>query len=183
MAYEVPALGTAGQVYTAAAHNIIVNDVLSFRDNTGVVPAICKVRRAANQSIPTGDDTFIIWDTEEIDTNAMFAASSDTVTIKTAGVYQVSLNVFFASSSTGQRIAWVTKNPAGFGVTTAFAMSWVLPAVSGSVLSCSGLTSFAVNDTIKCVVHQTQTTSLNITDTGNFTAATNLSVVMLGATT
>ena len=31
MAYEVPALGTAGQVYTAAAHNIIVNDVLNFR--------------------------------------------------------------------------------------------------------------------------------------------------------
>jgi len=28
MAYEAPALGTAGQVYTAAAHNIIVNDVL-----------------------------------------------------------------------------------------------------------------------------------------------------------
>ena len=31
MAYEVPALGTAGQVYTAAAHNIIVNDVLVSR--------------------------------------------------------------------------------------------------------------------------------------------------------
>ena len=28
MAYEAPALGTAGQVYTAAAHNIIVNDIL-----------------------------------------------------------------------------------------------------------------------------------------------------------
>ena len=28
MAYEAPALGTAAQVYTAAAHNIIVNDVL-----------------------------------------------------------------------------------------------------------------------------------------------------------
>ena len=31
MAYEVPALGTAGQVYTAAAHNIIVHDILAFR--------------------------------------------------------------------------------------------------------------------------------------------------------
>ena len=29
MAYEVPALGTAGQVYTAAAHNIIVEDILN----------------------------------------------------------------------------------------------------------------------------------------------------------
>jgi len=32
MAYEVPALGTAGQVYTAAAHNIIVNDVIAIRN-------------------------------------------------------------------------------------------------------------------------------------------------------
>ena len=31
MAYEAPALGTAGQVYTAAAHNIIVADILAFR--------------------------------------------------------------------------------------------------------------------------------------------------------
>ena len=30
MAYEVPALGTAGQVYTAAAHNIIVEDIRMF---------------------------------------------------------------------------------------------------------------------------------------------------------
>jgi len=30
MAYVAPALGTAGQVYTAAAHNIIVNDILQF---------------------------------------------------------------------------------------------------------------------------------------------------------
>jgi len=36
MAYEVPALGTAGQVYTAAAHNIIVNDILEFAPLVGV---------------------------------------------------------------------------------------------------------------------------------------------------
>ena len=31
MAYEVPALGTAGQVYTAAAHNILVEDIIVAR--------------------------------------------------------------------------------------------------------------------------------------------------------
>ena len=87
MAYEVPALGTAGQVYTAAAHNIIVNDVLFFKSPPGVFCVQTNL-----QTIARNTTTAAIFDgADRYDTDAMHNPSSNNtrITIKTAGVYLI----------------------------------------------------------------------------------------------
>jgi hypothetical protein len=82
---------TTGSVYTAAAHNNIVTNVNNYR-----VPPACQVRRTTNLTSYTSDAA-ITWESAAFDTESpsdpMWAASPNPtrVTIKTAGLYVVSL--------------------------------------------------------------------------------------------
>ena len=177
--YTAAGTVAAGDVYTAAAHNIIATDVNNF-----IVPPLCRVRRATNQSIPNVTDTFVSWTLEDIDTDGMFTATSDTITIQTTGVYLVAASVYFAANATGQRIINMMKSPTtASDLAAAFAQSWfpVASATNPSTLSASGLVSCVAGDTIKIVVYQTSGGPLNIADTG-FTSATQCSIAWVGRT-
>lgn len=68
------------------------------------------VRRAATQSIPSGGAaTPIQFDTEVVDTDTMFTATSDTITIKTAGKWTF-IGGGRIAGATGLKVWEITKN-------------------------------------------------------------------------
>lgn len=74
-------------------------------------PPRCDLRRNANQSITTSGN--ISWDTEDLDTDSMWASSpnADRITPQTAGRYYVSVNIGFANAGdTTARTLNVQKN-------------------------------------------------------------------------
>ena len=103
--YTAAGSATAGDVYTASAHNVIVTDV-----NNLIVPPIVIVRRAANQSIANNSIDIVSFDTEDVDTDGCFAATSTNITIQTTGVYHINAIVAFASNTAGGRDIGIRKN-------------------------------------------------------------------------
>lgn len=64
----------------------------------------CRLRRAANQSIPNNTATSISWDTEDLDNGGYIAATSTTITIPTdlGGLYGITFNAVGATSTSGR---------------------------------------------------------------------------------
>ncbi len=95
MAKTYTAAGTvsAGDVATAAAWNIIGADV-----NNLIVPPAVMVVRTSDLSSYTGD-TAITWNSSIWDTDTMFTSGTN-VTINTAGIYIVTLNVYWQATAT-----------------------------------------------------------------------------------
>ena len=186
MAYVTPGTVAAGDVATAAAWNVITNDVISFRDNSGVVPPACRVRRVATtQSLANGVVTALNFDTEDFDTNAMFAATANFITIKTAGIYLLTATVICTASATGQRALIVYLNPTvtGSGDTATLSGGTELAnsnhAVQSSTVSgtsASTIYNFAPNDVIRVGFFQNSGGAL-VTS-----GSPQLAVAMLGAT-
>ena len=85
MAKTYTAAGTvaAGDVYTAAAHNIIATDV-----NNMIVPPTVLVKRTSNLTSYTSL-TPITWQAEDFDTDGMWSSGSN-VNINTTGIYAIS---------------------------------------------------------------------------------------------
>ena len=82
---------TAGQILTAAQ----ITTVAKGTDLPG-----CKVTRTA--ALTVGGNVAITFDTENWDTDSMFTASSDFITIKTAGLYLVHVNTNMTGTTSNQ---------------------------------------------------------------------------------
>lgn len=85
----------------------MINGNLGFLYN----PPRCDLRRNANQSITTSGN--VLWDTEDLDTDGMWASSpnADRIIPQTAGRYDVSVNIGFANvSDSTVRALQVQKN-------------------------------------------------------------------------
>jgi hypothetical protein len=98
MAKTYTAAGTvvAGDVYTAAAHNIIATDVNNF-----IVPPMVKCIRSNDLNLTS--PTLIAWNgTDAFDTDAMHDPSTNNtrITFNTAGIYMVVFNAFVTISGT-----------------------------------------------------------------------------------
>jgi|688.fasta_scaffold1060402_1 hypothetical protein len=87
--YTAAGTVSAGDVYTAAAHNIIATDVNNF-----IVPPAARVGNTANITSYT-NNTDITWNTETYDTDEMHSTSTNTarITINTPGIYSVLLQI------------------------------------------------------------------------------------------
>lgn len=183
MAKTYNTIGTfvAGNVLTAAEMNEIGENSNNFR-----VPPMCRVRRAAAQSIANNTQRLINWDTEDIDTDDdMFSASDTVITIKTAGVYLVTACVGFALNTTSTRGVAIVHNPVTSGsgdstnVTsgTRIALSFFdrSPDTASHAVATTAF-EFAVNETIGIVAYQNSGGSLNTTTTEQ----TTCSVIWLG---
>ena len=150
--------------------------------NNLIVPPLLRVRRATTQSIPNATQTFVTWTIEDYDTDGCFTASSDTITIKTAGVYAVTSGLAFAGSAIGYRRLEVMKNPSSAtDSATSFANTQV--PLTGAAVDCTMVTtsmqSFAVNDTIKVAVEQTSGGALNVVNVA-WPVATHLAIAWIG---
>ena len=187
MAYATPGTVATGDVVTASAWNVITNDVISFRDNTGVVPPACRVRRTATgQSLANGVVAALNFDTEDFDTNAMFAPTANFITIKTAGIYIVTATVVLTANATGNRALIIYLNPtvtgAGDSATlsagTEIANSTHTVGSSTTSSTCaSTIYNFNLNDVVR--VGFFQNSGIALATTGS----SQLSAAMLGATT
>jgi len=87
---------TSGAVLTAAQMNGIGTNVNNYR-----VPPICIARRNAAQSIANNTETSVSFDTEDVDTDGMFAPTSTNITIQTDGVYLLTGVVRLAATVDG----------------------------------------------------------------------------------
>lgn len=150
-----------GDVYTAAAHNLILENVDNYR-----VPPMVEVRRTTTQSTTNVTWAYTSYDASAaiFDTDSMWDSGNPTyITIKTAGVYLFSAQTCFANNGTGARLVTINKNSATPGDATYFSYSNLLPqTVSDQTLSVSSVHSCAVNDKISVAVYQSSGGSLNL---------------------
>jgi hypothetical protein len=121
-------------------------------------PPIVAVRRAATQSINTATFTNVLWDTEDLDLYGMFAATSDTITITQAGLYEVMFYGSFAANATGTNSLIMRANGVtDFGTGTSPGDGTV------RALCATSYYDAAVGDTIVFIVRQTSGSALNLT--------------------
>jgi hypothetical protein len=141
--YTAAGTVAAGDVYTAAAHNIIATDVNNF-----IVPPACRVYNTAAIN-PYTSNALITWNAEEYDTDEMHSTVSNTsrITIQTAGVYSIAvlLRGSWSGTMTSQAIA-IMANGAEHSVHEVFGIS---TTVGGSWMTVSTIDDFAANDYIE----------------------------------
>lgn len=175
-----PDIGTfsSGQILTAATMNEVATNLDNQRS-----PALCRIRRATALSINNATDTFVSFTLEDVDTDGMFTATSDTITIQSDGVYHVAASVYFAANNTGQRILNIYKNPSSVSdFASVIAGQWAdATQTLGTTLAASAIASFTASQTIKIGVYQTSGGALNVGDAG-FSSITQVSVAWLGLT-
>jgi len=102
-----PASPYEGQaIYETDTDRMLIYNGSIWIPTGGKVPS-CRVARVA--ALTPGSNVAITWDTESWDTDAMFSASSDTITIKTAGNYAIYWN-FSLSGTSGTVVPNLTVN-------------------------------------------------------------------------
>lgn len=119
---------------------------------------MCLASRSTTQSIANNGSTeYLSFDTEVVDTDSMFAATSTTITIQTAGIYLVAGSATIALNATGIRALYLEINGA---VVSEFDASG-----SGSVNFTPGtlsvVKSLAASDTVKLRAYQNSGGALN----------------------
>lgn len=145
----LPTPKAAFDIWTATEENQLIAALQSVQRL--LTPPTATVRRVAAQVVASGGlGVNISFDTEDIDTDTMFAATSDTVTIKTAGKYEVTLFASLGGSGQFYQITHnVTARVTQSGGATANLKSTVFTA--------------AVSDTITAAVFQSSGVGQNCT--------------------
>lgn len=139
MAFVPMAPAVAGQTAIAAEYNNVVNNVEDLNTRVtsqattvsqlqtdlanaggelgGRISVLenrptCVLRKSTNQSIPTGADTTLTWQTAELDVGSM--RSGDTIVIPATGAYLVSAqaNIQGGGSTAGERVIYITQGDA-----------------------------------------------------------------------
>lgn len=174
--YTAAGTAVAGQVYTAAAHNVIATNVNNF-----IVPPMCQVKRTTTQAITTASVTDVLFNAETFDTDDMHSTTSNTdrITVNTAGVYIVTGNLQMAGNATGVRGIYIRKN----GSTFARFFVTAVDALNLPGLSASAVITASAGDYFTCSVYQNSGGNLDVLaddPVGNL--ATTFSAVWIGRT-
>jgi PKD repeat protein len=180
--YTAAGSAVAGDVYTAAAHNVIVTDVNNF-----IVPPLVRANHGTTtQSLTNATLTYVQWDAEDYDTDGMFTTSDNTkITINTTGVYLVTATITFATNGTGSRLMSLMKNPSSpsdFG--SAFAGCWMDDPGAGAetVLSVSSPISLVATDVIRVMAFQSSGGALNIGAVPSWSQQSHFAATWIGRT-
>lgn len=133
----------------------------AWRPLAGLTPA-CSVTRTTNQSITNAAYNSISWDSEIFDTDSMFAPTSTNITINSAGLYLLTVQMSYASNATGVRITLLEKNATAAGNGT-FLCRDIRGAVNGDAtfLTMTTQARLAASDTIRLTVYQSSGGALN----------------------
>lgn len=145
------------------------------KDNGARRPRVT-LYRSASQSINSGSDTNLSWDTESHDADGLHAGGNEffTVPAQYAGAWSVMGQVTWASNSTGRRIVKITVNGTAVAQTAVNAVSGgstIIQANAPALVLASG-------DVVRVQVFQDSGGSLNAT---SGETATFMSAVYLGA--
>ena len=154
--YNTISTFTSGQVLTAAQMNEIGTNSNNYR-----VPPLCRLALTGTSSVTSGGAGLIVpFGAADVDTDTMATTGAGAkITIKTAGVYQVSFAVLWTAGTSGNvRQATVRKNSTGTaqGMSGIFSDGNHAAMSNGLIISLknSTLTSLAVNDTLDLNVFQ-----------------------------
>ena len=163
--------------------------------NNHNVPPLVRARRAGSQTIATGALAAVNFDTRDIDTgatespaDALFTATANFITIKTAGVYLITATVSIdATSATGSRAVVLVHQPTftGSGDSATVATGTRIAgqyatALSGSIqttLSATTLYSCAASDKIAVIAFQNSGGNMTISPAAE---QSTLSAVFVG---
>lgn len=165
---------TAGSVLTAAQMNVAGGAI-----NNLVVPAACRVTRAAALSIANNSFVAVNFDTTTYDTDSFVGATKTFLTINTPGIYSITATVGWGAVAAGARGVILALNPtlSGSGDTTTISSTTRIGAnfVTGIGSASSQTTqpvcatySFAANDRISLGVFQSSGGALGIDFTDGF---------------
>lgn len=170
--YTAAGTVTAGDVYTAAAHNIIATDV-----NNLIVPPACRLIRATNQTIANNTDTIISMSSAEYDTDSMATTgASSRITISTPGIYLITYEVKWTTGGTFGRIAFVGKN----GTSLHLADARVTPTTGALFISSSAVASLIATDFLVPYVYQASGGNVDMTTDNGYSCA--LTATWIGRT-
>jgi len=161
----VPSQGTVavGDKITASLWNDDVRDAVNFLISAPRV----KVYKTANQSIANAAYACLTWNAEAFDTDTMHnnATSNSRITFTTAGTYQVTLNVFWATNGTGNRVLTIEKNGTtaiNSGTKVIDPIGFTPIAADSNGVSFTFLATFSAADYIQAFVYQSSGGSLNL---------------------
>ena len=143
--YNVFSNVSTGDVYTAAAHNLILENVENYR-----VPPMVQVSLASFSLASSGTAYYAAFDSTDINagsdvtvtngTSGTTAANAGKLTVTTAGVYLVTYNVEFASNASGVRRVVVgvdgtinPNTPNGYGFIQSAAANGGSTVITGTV--------------------------------------------------
>ncbi len=123
----------------------------------------CILQLTSNQSILSGSNTAIQWNSVKKDTDGFYDAGLKTVVMPECGWYSVQAVVVFANNSSGMRRVYLYSTGAGFGFNPYFAFDDRLP-VSGhsTVFSIDSVNYYDKGDSIYCYVFQSSGGGLNV---------------------
>lgn len=120
----------------------------------------------AAQSIANSTVTTLAFNSERFDTNTIHDTSSNNsrLTCQTAGRYQITANVEFASGGGNRRLVQILLN----GATAIGRVDLAPQSGSASVYVVSTVYQLAVSDYVEVQVFQDSGGALNVTNTGNY---------------
>lgn len=133
--------------------------IKAYVDSSSGADISCKITKTSDQSISNNFTTTITWDVEEYDTDGMHTGSSGTITIKTAGKYQITGQTRWESNSNNTRFLALLKNG------TERISSVRDRAIGNSEGNISFVGDFEVNDTIVLQAYQDSGVSLDFLTT------------------
>jgi len=135
-------------------------------------PPIAKMRNSTTQSIPNNTSTALTWDTEDFDTvgghSTVTNTSRYTVQAGYGGYYLAHAAVAWASSATGVRDVWVSKN--GTEIPGSMITVEAPPAGVWSQITATIVGPLVAGDYLEAFVLQTSGGALS-TDTGGASSA------------
>lgn len=156
--YTAAGSAVAGDVYTAAAHNVIVTDV-----NNMIVPPSVGVYNTGNVSIPNVSWTRLSFTTAAWDTDSMKGAGTVTgISINTTGLYQITISAVLDTNSTGtNRNILIDKGTASSITSVLCAASLTWGANAYADLNASIVASLTAGDTLQAFMFQNSGGALN----------------------
>lgn len=130
-----------------------------------VVVPLCRVYNSANESLTSGVDTAITYDSERFDNDTMHDTASNTsrLVAKTAGKYLMTACVRFAANATGQRSAAFRLNGSTYLVSNL--ANAAAAGVTDVNVTC--VYDMAINDYVEVIANQSSGGALNVTTQGN----------------
>lgn len=119
-----------------------------------------RVFHSVQQSIPSGTDTLLNFDTELYDTDNIHdnVTNNTRLTCKTAGLYLIIGGASFYYNATGRRYLGIKKNNTSWEAVH----SWGKNQVSYTHMQALALDQLSVNDYVELVVYQNSGGALNI---------------------
>jgi len=124
-----------------------------------------RVYHNAHQSIPNASLTALAFNSQRFDTDGIHdtVTNNSRLTCKTAGKYQITVNLCFETNNTGERRVYLRVNGA-----TYIAGSVANAAATSHHFSVSTLYNMDVNDYVEVLVYQSSGGALNVLAGGDY---------------